>query len=330
MAGGDAKSNDTKAAPPTQFQFAQKPEEKPGWEGFKQFLWNSETSEFLGRTASSWFKIGLFYVIYYAFLAGFFVAMLLVFYQTLDDTIPKWQNSNGIIGTNPGVGYRPMPADGSVESTLIHFRHGELGNWDEWKKRLVDFLKPYEEIGKKPKPNANHVECSFDNMPGEDQFCQVKTSELITGPCTEDNHYGFDKGKPCILIKLNKIFGWLPEPYNSTKLPDDMPQDIKNIINDTSMPSKKKDGMIWFSCEGENPADRENIGPIKYYPDPGVPTFFYPYKNQDGYHSPAVFAHFEEPKHGVLISISCKAWAQNIEHDYMERRGTVHFELMID
>ena len=93
-----------------------------------------------------------------------------------------------------------------------------------------------------------------------------------------------------------QIFGWLPEPYNSTKLPDDMPQDIKNIINDTSMPSKKNDGMIWFSCEGENPADRENIGPIRYYPDPGVPTFFYPYKNQDGYHSPAVFAHFEDPK----------------------------------
>ena len=58
MAGGD-KSNDTKAAAPTQFQFAVKPVEMSGWEGFKQFLWNSETSEFLGRTASSWCKFSL-------------------------------------------------------------------------------------------------------------------------------------------------------------------------------------------------------------------------------------------------------------------------------
>ena len=93
-----------------------------------------------------------------------------------------------------------------------------------------------------------------------------------------------------------QIYGWEHEPYNSTQLTDNMQEDIKNIIYDTNMPSKKKDGMIWFSCEGENPADRENIGPIKYYPDPGVPKFFYPYKNQAGYHSPAVFAHFEEPK----------------------------------
>jgi hypothetical protein len=47
-------------------------------------------------------KIGLFYIVYYTFLTGFFIGMLLIFYQTLDDKEPKWQNSNGIIGSNPG------------------------------------------------------------------------------------------------------------------------------------------------------------------------------------------------------------------------------------
>ena len=47
-------------------------------------------------------KIFLFYVVLYAFLAAFFAAMLLVFFQTLDLYQPRWQNANGLIGTNPG------------------------------------------------------------------------------------------------------------------------------------------------------------------------------------------------------------------------------------
>ena len=54
--------------------------------------------------------------------------------------------------------------------------------------------------------------------------------------------------------------------------------------------------MVWFSCEGENPADIEHIGEIEWYPSPGVPKYFFPYTNQDGYLSPIVFAHFKNPK----------------------------------
>ena len=40
-----------------------------------------------------------------------------------------------------GVGYRPKPSMDYVESTLIHFRHGNLGDWKPWSERLDTFLE---------------------------------------------------------------------------------------------------------------------------------------------------------------------------------------------
>ena len=98
-----------------------------------------------------------------------------------------------------------------------------------------------------------------------------------------------------------------------------------------------------MDCHGENPADRENMGPLVYHPDQGLSKNYYPYMNQEGYVSPAIFVEFENPqseknstfsfshyflsKEGVMIAIECKAWAENIEHDRMERRGIAHFEV---
>ena len=52
---------------------------------------------------------------------------------------------------------------------------------------------------------------------------------------------------------------------------------------------------VWLSCEGEKPADRENIGPIEYIPRRGFPGYFYPYKNTAGYMSPLVAVYFKQP-----------------------------------
>ena len=49
---------------------------------------------------------------------------------------------------NLGVGYRPKPSDDNVESTLVKFRHGDLGNWQNWVDRLDTFLEEYREIDK--------------------------------------------------------------------------------------------------------------------------------------------------------------------------------------
>lgn len=84
------------------------------------------------------------------------------------------------------------------------------------------------------------------------------------------------------------------------------------------------------ACYVQNAADKENIGPVHYYPEQGIEFKYFPFTNQPGYLSPFVFVHFLKPTPGVLINIECKAWAKNIKHDRMDREGSVHFELLID
>jgi len=349
-----------------EYKFNAKPDEKKGLEGFMQFLWNTETNEFLGRTGMSWLKIGIFYIIYYTFLAGFFMLMLLVFFQTLKDDRPSWDvDSDSIIGKNPGVGYRPMPPEKFIESTLIWFRDGNYnGNWDHWVDRLEEHVKDYKndsyasalgdeykgiECGElaQNKPGENNQFCKINKSEifqgrcnsknkygsGENnQFCKINKSEIFQGSCNSKNKYGFPQGKPCILIKLNKIYGWKPEPYqNVTEFPHYASQALKDDFEKNEAEGNEAlNNRVWFECVGENPADKENLGPITYFPTNGVSANYYPYTNQKGYLSPIVFIQLDKPKGGVMIAVECKAYARNIDHDSMERKGLAHFELMID
>jgi sodium/potassium-transporting ATPase subunit beta len=79
-------------------------------------------------------------VIFYAALAGFFAAMLAVFYQTLDENKPKWMLDDGLIGSNPGLGFRPMPPESNVESTLVWFEASNDKNTEYWIGALDEFL----------------------------------------------------------------------------------------------------------------------------------------------------------------------------------------------
>lgn len=53
---------------------------------------------------------------------------------------------------------------------------------------------------------------------------------------------------------------------------------------------------VWVTCEGENPADKENIGTIHFAPRRGFPSFYFPFMNNPGYLSPLVAVWFQEPK----------------------------------
>lgn len=74
--------------------------------------------------------------------------------------------------------------------------------------------------------------------------------------------------------------------------------DDSRLINPQFFPqSGKKDAnTVWVSCEGENPADVENIGPVQYIPRRGFPAYYYPFTNKEGYLSPLVAVLFEKPR----------------------------------
>ncbi|KRJ98796.1 sodium/potassium-transporting ATPase subunit beta-2 isoform X1 [Drosophila yakuba] len=295
------------------------------WEGFKKFLWNSETSQCLGRTGSSWAKILLFYIIFYAALTGFFAAIFTVFYQTLDNEKPKWMLDNGLIGSNPGLGFRPMPPEANVESTLVWYESSKKDNYKYWVDETSRFLKyhTYQDLEKK-----NQVNCSFEHPPQDDKVCGIDVASF--SPCTAENNFGYHVARPCIFLKLNKIYNWIPEIYNDSKtLPDHMPEELKQHIKEKQSLRPNETNVVWVSCEGENPADVENIKARDYYPRMGFPRYYFPFKNIQGYIPPIVAVQFTVET-GVLINIECKAWARNINHDRSDRRGSVHFELMVD
>ncbi|KAI1285956.1 Sodium/potassium-transporting ATPase subunit beta-2 [Halotydeus destructor] len=299
--------------------------------GFKQFLWNPDTKEFLGRSGSSWAKIIIFYIIFYACLAAFWALMLAIFYQTIDQQEPKWKLDESRIGSNPGLGFRPRPPAEKVESTLIWFKTSDKKGYEHWSSNLEEFLKPYTQ------PNAqgggenaaSATECTGNAGPEPGKYCPFEYDQLIKPKpsvggkpgeaCTATDSFGYSQGKPCVLIKLNRIYGWEPVPYTTANFPANMP----------SPPTTNPSG-IYVTCEGENPADKEHIGPLEYFPNQVIESRYFPFTNQAGYLSPIVLVKFTSPSTGVLINVECKAWAQNIKHDRQDREGSVHFELLID
>lgn len=259
-------------------------------------------------------------MIYYLCLAGFFVGMLAVFYQTVDEKRPKLTGDSSLLKANPGMGFQPMP---DVEYTLVRFE------WDPKSiephaKSIKKILLPYLENANKTDDEKRGVECSGDKKPAEGESCRVNVPAL-TEKCNADNDFGFAKpSSPCILLRLNKIFDWNPQKFTE-----------ENIDSSGASPELKKKmledpDMIYIECKGENPADRDNLGPIEYYPEQGFRHYYYPFTNQPDYMSPLVFVRFAKPATNIALMIECRALAPNIRYDRTEKEGGVHFELLYD
>jgi sodium/potassium-transporting ATPase subunit beta len=274
-------------------------------------LYNSETREFLSRDAKAWCQLSLFYFVFYVFLSAFFILLLMVFYSTLDLKQPRYFNKDSVMNyadVNPGLGFRPQL---DPESELIYVNSSDF---KENYQSLDLFMQHYERNKNKTFTGAHGRKIAFDY------------EEIINGtPCARNKHYGYSSQSPCVVVKLNRIFGWLPKIGASSKYPF--------AVAKAQNSSEK---FIYVHCTGERGADKDNIGPIDYYStysgnDVGGISFrYFPFRNQDNYLSPLVFVHFKNISRNTLVNVECKGFAGNIDHnDRRNKRGLVKFQLFV-
>ena len=272
-------------------------------------LYNSEYREFLGRDAKAWFKLSVFYFIFYLWLSGFFVLLLLAFYMSVDSKKPTYYNTESVMHykeVNPGLGFRPQP---DPESDLI------VVNTNDYKKNFQSldfFLTKYEQNKENNYTGAhgNKVVFNYENL--------IKDT-----PCSRENFFGYNTTTPCVVVKLNRIFGWLPKsgakaPYNISKI------------------ENEKKYYVYVACRGESTNDKAIIGAIDYYstyPNQeigGIDFKYFPYRNQPGYLSPLVFVRFKALPLNQTVNVECKAYAANIDNtDRVNRRGMVKFQVRV-
>lgn len=194
-----------------------KEDEKGNTGGWKEFFWNPRTHEFMGRTASSWGLILLFYLVFYTFLAGMFALTMYVMLLTLNEYQPTWQDRLAI----PGMMIRPKG-----DALEISYNIDQTESWDTYVQKLHNFLAPYNDslqaLNNDPCPpdRFNVQEDSGEVRNNPKRSCQFNRTML--GECSglgSAKDFGYETGTPCVFIKLNRVIGMKPgknqSPYVS-------------------------------------------------------------------------------------------------------------------
>ncbi|CAL9694192.1 unnamed protein product [Knipowitschia caucasica] len=281
------------------------PKEEPKGSSW-DFIWNPRTHELLGRTATSWGLILLFYLVFYLFLAGMFALTMYVMLMTLDDYRPTWQDRL----TTPGMMIRPKG-----EQLYISYSMSKSESYSDLTSSLSSFLSQY---------NDTVQAQTNDNCPPDQYFIQEDSGEVRNNPkrscqfnrtslevCSgiTDPTFGYSSGQPCVLLKLNRVIGMLPG----------------------------KDGQSPFvSCGAKK--EHGNVGPLAYYPPNGtLNLMYYPYygnKAQVNYSQPLVAVKFLNASLNTDLSVECRINSNTLGDVYANERdkfaGRVSFILRIN
>ncbi|KAM5181893.1 potassium-transporting ATPase subunit beta [Mantella aurantiaca] len=273
-------------------------------ENFGRYIWNPDTAEFMGRTPVKWVYIILYYVAFYIIMVGMFALSIYSLMKTLSPYEPYYQDQ---IKT-PGVTIRPdVYGDDGIE---LYYNMTDKSSYENSVKTLIKFLEPYNTTTQqKMNKNCSGISdvATFLTGPGRAKYaCQFLESEL--GDCAynpdDEDPFGFQKGQPCIFLRINRIIHFVPRNHSTPTL----------------------------KCL---PKVYEKNWKVKYYPeDASFNLQYFPYygkKAQPTYINPVVAVKLVNVPHNKLIEVVCTVHADGITTDNIHDpyEGKVTFRLNI-
>jgi len=278
--------------------------------GWRSFVWNSERREFLGRTGISWFKIFLFYLIFYGCLAGIFIGTIQALLLTLSNYRPTYQDRVA----PPGLSHTPRS-----EKHEITFNKNDLASYVKYTKAIKEFLTVYEDNVQNDntkyedcgdQPDTYKMRGDLEGTEGQRKACRFKKAWL--GGCSgndDEDTYGFKDGKPCLIVKLNRIVYFRPRaPLKNESVPATV---------------KLNPNVIPIHCTNKRPEDQGKVGEINYFGiGNGFPLQYYPYYGkllQPQYLQPLVGIQFTNLTMNEDIRIECKVFGENINYSEKDR-----------
>jgi sodium/potassium-transporting ATPase subunit beta len=316
------------------------------WAQFKRFMYKPETGQVMDRLPFEWLQLLGYFLVFYTCLGAFFYGNLRAFMLTMHPQKPSLTGSDNLLRLKPGLGYRPQPR---VEDNLIRYTMGVVNStYDENNKenetfgyqKYVDaldkFFEPYSDNNtyfQTNKTAGNLTVCNATLHADYTRSCIFDLTSL--GDCAPTwvkpgSTYGYANGEPCVLIKLNKVYGWLPAINDSAT--------VEKWSDLSALGKSSKEIEQWgpfVNCSGEHAADKDvmthRMPNITYFPSQHFSPLFYPYLNQKFYLAPVVMVQLKGiPKNSVL-QVECRLWGTGIDYyDKLERMASVHFEVLVD
>ncbi|XP_008405872.1 sodium/potassium-transporting ATPase subunit beta-1a [Poecilia reticulata] len=281
--------------------------------GWRKFLWNSEKREFLGRTGGSWLKIFLFYVIFYGCLAAIFIGTIQALLLTIHEFKPTHQDRVA----PPGLSHTPRS-----DKSEITFKMDDPSTYEKYITSMKAFLEKYSE--EKQMDNSKYEDCSdipskyvdrgiLEDDNGVRKSCRFERSHLGNCSGEKDENFGFSKGMPCLIVKLNRIVNFRPKPpTNNNSLPD-------------ALKGKTFENYIPIHCKNKREEDEHKIGAINYFGLKGLAGFplqYYPYYGKrlhPDYLQPLVAIQFTNLTFDQELRIECKVYGDNIDYNEKDR-----------